>query len=42
MGNGLLGIYVEQHNVGSIGMGCISSMQCEEGIGVSHIYRTAQ
>jgi hypothetical protein len=42
MGTGLLGIFVEQHYFGSIGMGCINSMQCEEGIGLNHIHRTAQ
>jgi len=42
MGNGRLGISGEQHCVSSIGMGCISSMQCEEGIGLNHIYPTAR
>ena len=38
----VLGISGEQHYVGSIGMGFISSMQCGEGIGLNHIYPTAQ
>ena len=38
MGNGQLGMFGEQHYVSSTGMGCISSMQCEDGIGLNHIY----
>ena len=37
-GIGLLKIYVEQHYVGSNGIGCISRMLCGEEIGVNHIY----